>query len=48
MAMDVDYQAEMLAAKTKHYLITTMGRVSDEANLDELTAPFLLLCAKRL
>lgn len=32
---DLDYQAEMLAAKTKHYLITTMGRISDEANADE-------------
>lgn len=30
-AVDLDYQAEMLIAKTKHYLITTMGRVSDEA-----------------
>lgn len=35
MAIDLDYQAEMLMAKTKHYLITTMGRVSDEANPDE-------------
>lgn len=33
--VDLDYQAEMLVAKTKHYLITTMGRVSDEANPDE-------------
>lgn len=35
MDMDLDYQAEMLAAKTKHYLITTMGRTSEEANNDE-------------
>jgi len=35
MAVDLDYQAEMLIAKIKHYLITTMGRVSDEANSDE-------------
>lgn len=35
MAVDIDYQAEMLIAKIKHYLITTMGRVSDEANPDE-------------
>lgn len=35
MAVDLDYQAEMLIAKTKHYLITTLGRVSDEANSDE-------------
>src|ERR1700722_16194348 len=34
-SIDLDYQAEMLIAKTKHYLITTMGRVSDEANPDE-------------
>lgn len=31
----LDYQAEMLFLKTKHYLITTMGRTSDEANADE-------------
>lgn len=35
MDIDLDTQAGMLAAKTKHYLITTMGRVSDEANNDE-------------
>jgi starch phosphorylase len=35
MNIDRDYQAEMLAAKVKHYLITTMGRVSDEANITE-------------
>lgn len=35
MALDVEAQVEMLIAKTKHYLITTMGRVSDEANHDE-------------
>lgn len=35
MTVDLDHQAEMLIAKTKHYLITTMGRVSDEANADE-------------
>lgn len=32
---DIEHQAEMLTAKTKHYLITTMGRVSDEANAEE-------------
>lgn len=32
---ELEYQAEMLIAKTKHYLITTMGKVSDEANPDE-------------
>lgn len=31
----LDYQAEMIFLKTKHYLITTMGRTSDEANADE-------------
>lgn len=38
MAIDpeVERQADMLVAKTKHYLITTMGRVSDEANIDEV------------
>lgn len=34
--LELEYQAEMLAAKTKHYLITTMGRTSDEANADEI------------
>lgn len=33
---DLDLQAEMLAAKTRHYLLTAMGRVSDDANSDEL------------
>lgn len=32
---DLDYQTEMLIAKIKHYLITTMGRVSDEASINE-------------
>lgn len=32
---DLDTRAEMLAAKIKHYLITTMGRTSDEATCDE-------------
>lgn len=32
---DIDAKAEMLAAKTKHYLITTMGRTSEEANNEE-------------
>lgn len=35
MSMDIDTQAEMLVAKVKHYLITTMGRVAEEANADE-------------
>ncbi len=42
-AMDPSYieeQAEMLVAKTKHYLITMMGRVSDEANADEFYYAF--------
>lgn len=34
-SLDLDYQAEMLVAKIKHYLITTMGRTSDEASHDE-------------
>lgn len=36
MSIDIENQVEMLVAKTKHYLITVMGRVSDEANADEL------------
>lgn len=35
MPIDLENQVEMLVAKTKHYLITVMGRVSDEANPDE-------------
>ncbi len=35
MPVDLDAQAEMLVAKIKHYLITTMGRVSDEASPEE-------------
>lgn len=37
---DLDYQAEMLSAKIKHYLITTMGRISTEANNDEFYRAF--------
>lgn len=33
--LDLEYQSEMLIAKIKHYMITVMGRVSDEANNDE-------------
>lgn len=33
--VDLDYQAEMLTAKIKHYLITMLGRVADEATPDE-------------
>lgn len=36
MDINLDYQADMLMQKTKHYLITTMGRVVDEANSEEL------------
>jgi starch phosphorylase len=40
MTFDIDYQVEMLAAKTKHYLITMMGRVSEEANSEEFYRAF--------
>jgi len=36
MNLTLDYQADILIKKTKHYLITTMGRIIDEANADEL------------
>lgn len=38
MAFDstVDTQAELLLAKTQHYLITMMGRSKDNAHLDEI------------
>lgn len=35
MKVDAEYQAEMLASKTKHYLITMMGLVADDASDDE-------------
>lgn len=34
-SIDLDHQADILIAKLKHYLITTMGRVSDEATTSE-------------
>ncbi|MDP1835522.1 MAG: glycogen/starch/alpha-glucan phosphorylase [Chlamydiales bacterium] len=40
MSPDLDYQAEMLVGKIRHYLITTMGRTSDEANADEFYRAF--------
>lgn len=40
MDYDIDYQADMLAAKIKHYLITTMGRTSEEANSEEFFRAF--------
>ncbi|MCB1118918.1 MAG: glycogen/starch/alpha-glucan family phosphorylase [Chlamydiia bacterium] len=40
MEIDLDYQAEKLMNKTKHYLITTMGRTSEEANAEELYRAF--------
>lgn len=40
MNPDMDYQAEMLVGKIRHYLITTMGRTSDEANDDEFYRAF--------
>jgi starch phosphorylase len=36
----IDYQADKLASKIKHYLICTMGRTSDEANNDEFYRAF--------
>ena len=40
MAIDLDYQVDMLVAKVKHYLITMMGHVADEANADEMYRAF--------
>lgn len=34
--LDVEAQAERLAAKMKHYLITVLGRFTEEANNDEI------------
>lgn len=36
MPTELNQQAETLAAKIKHYLITTMGRVADDASSDEI------------
>jgi starch phosphorylase len=36
MELDLDTKADMLTAKVKHYLITTMGRSVDDATSDEL------------
>ncbi|MCE5318175.1 MAG: glycogen/starch/alpha-glucan phosphorylase [Parachlamydia sp.] len=35
MSPDLEQQSENLIAKIKHYLITSMGRASEEANIDE-------------
>jgi starch phosphorylase len=40
--MELEYQAEMLAHKIKHYLITTMGVTIDEANSEEFYRAFSL------
>ena len=36
----VDAQADVLVQKIKHYLITTFGRVLDEADADEYYRAF--------
>lgn len=38
----LDYQAELLVSKIKHYLITTMGVTIDEANNEEFYRAFAL------
>jgi len=40
--LELDFQAEMLAQKIKHYLITTMGVTLDEANHEEFYRAFAL------
>ncbi len=40
--VQLDYQAEMLVSKIKHYLITTMGVTIDEANAEEFYRAFAL------
>lgn len=40
MDVGLEFQAETLTAKIKHYLITTMGRVSDQANDEEFYRAF--------
>lgn len=36
LSLDLDTQADLLLAKTKHYLITMMGRSSENAHADEI------------
>lgn len=40
--MEIDIQAEMLASKIKHYLITMMGLTADEASAEEFYRAFCL------
>ncbi len=40
MALDLKIQVDMLAAKIKHYLITQIGRVNDQANDEEFYRAF--------
>lgn len=40
MDLDLDHKSEMLVGKIRHYLITTMGRTSEEANADEFYRAF--------
>lgn len=42
MDPQLDYQADLLASKIKHYLITTMGVTIDEANNEEFYRAFAL------
>lgn len=40
MDLNIEFQVDNLVAKIKHYLITTMGKVSDEANDEEFYRAF--------
>ena len=42
MDLQLDYQADMLVSKIKHYLITTMGVTIDEASNEEFYRAFAL------
>ena len=42
MQIDIQVQAESLAHKIKHYLITTMGVTLNEANAEEFYRSFAL------
>ena len=44
---EIDYQAEMLANKVKHYLITIMGATLDEANQEEFYRAFATDATRR-
>ncbi len=48
ISAELDYQSDVIAAKAKHYLISTMGRVFEEANTENCTVLSPMLFVKKL